>query len=268
MLSSFFSSAPGVSGHCELAIRKTRTKTELWIWNDECGPEQACDLPETATWRDVVESMVGNEQVSATIDPESVEILPSGDLIGQIYALAWSADEEDQRAALLLARLDDQSLEDLAQSYGSLLSARLRSVLETVSQKFYDLDVEPGDLESIALTGTKANDVRKAFYSAARRLIKHQNALEKANTKKLLPFEGPISDLLARWAATRPPGSRYPGSSYIVPPAGYVLLTRYLRTYVLEHGALPTGVHQIPGGVDGVRGVIPSMLVDFDHLES
>jgi len=43
-----YGSAPGMGGLCELAVRHTKSKTEIWEWNDESGSALAVSLEPNA----------------------------------------------------------------------------------------------------------------------------------------------------------------------------------------------------------------------------
>jgi hypothetical protein len=166
ILKAEYWSSPGSTGVCELAVRRTREHVELWQCNDEYGPDKALALPASATWRDIVKRMVGNEIVGSTIYPPDVEILGDDSLVGQVLALAWSADEDNQRIALLLSRLDDRAMAVLATTRFSLHSAGLRTILEDVSKSAWKNDIEIDEVDEVSVRDPGLRAIRSAFRRA------------------------------------------------------------------------------------------------------
>ena len=72
------------------------------------------------------------------------------------------------------------------------------------------------------------------------------------------PYQPIVTHLVDRWAEGKPP------LATTGKPSGYYRLTTYLLTYLNEHNAFPTGVHNMPEGRDCHQQVEPSFPVDFD----
>ena len=181
----------------ELGIKKTRTKTQLWHWEDDPGAECVADLPVDAGWRECVDAIAGYDRLSAPIKPKEVTVHGAKPYVGQVLALAWSADEGDQMAARLLARINSKGLEKLGRRRSIVLSSDLRGALDAVAEMMSSRDVDPSEIDpDIGLEQTNPAGLQKSFRAAVSACIRRQRAKSRAEATKRAPFEAGIAEIL------------------------------------------------------------------------
>jgi hypothetical protein len=73
-----------------------------------------------------------------------------------------------------------------------------------------------------------------------------------------------VEEVVERWAVGKPPNPSPAATSS--KPSGYFRLTNWLLDYVMEHRALPTGVHRMPEGRDRFGAFEPGFVVNFDQI--
>lgn len=73
-----------------------------------------------------------------------------------------------------------------------------------------------------------------------------------------------VETIVERWATGKPPNPSPAATSN--KPSGYFRLTHWLLDYLVTHQEFPTGVHQMPEGIDRFGAIEPSFPVDFDPL--
>jgi hypothetical protein len=70
--------------------------------------------------------------------------------------------------------------------------------------------------------------------------------------------------VVEKWAFGKPPNPSPVATSN--KPSGYFRLTNYLLEYLVSHGTLPSGIHDMPEGRDLLGNPEPSFPVDFDTI--
>ena len=264
---------PGSNGLAELGIRTTSRSIELWSWIDEHPPECIAKLPRNATWREALAVFPGNEMLSAPISLDEVTWRGCPDYQGQLFAAAWKDDYDLQRAAVLLTKFDDSTLERLAKHWPEHLHAAI-PFFATIDET----EIELSDIrDGIHLDKADLKQLKEALHSELRPFIEKHKAKEKASEEAAKAWEVKrerasslfrveMANLLDRWVHANP-YERTPGGEAVTHP-DYSQLRSFIEFYVTANQKLPTGVHQIEGGLYGRyhRQRRDSFLVDFDAL--
>jgi hypothetical protein len=100
-----YSSAPGVSGHCELGVLWRKSKTEVWSWIDEGEAEKILEVGPDAGCRLLVEVMADEPAVStAAINPLKVAVINDRPPLGQILAMDGATIKTSRRSRRCWAR--------------------------------------------------------------------------------------------------------------------------------------------------------------------
>lgn len=273
VMGAYYMATPGSNGFAELGIRTTSRSIELWSWIDEYPPECIAKLPRNTTWREALAVFPGNEMLSAPISLLDVTWRGCPDYQGQLFAAAWKDDYDLQQAAVLLTKFDDSTLERLAKHWPEHLHAAI-PFLATIDER----EIELSDIrQGIHLDKADLKHLEEALHSEIRPLIERHEAEEKAaeeaakvwkekRERAFSLFQVDIANLLDRWVQANP-YERTPGGEAITHP-DYSQLRSFIEFYVTANQKLPTGVHQIEGGLYGRyhkqrRG---SFSVDFDAL--
>ena len=195
------------------------------------------------------------------------------DYQGQLFSAAWKDDYDLQRAAVLLTKFDDSTLERLAKLWPEHLHAAI-PFLATID----DTEIELSDIrEGIHLDKADLKQLEEVLHAELRPFIEKHKAKEKAaeeaakawdekRQRAFSLFRVEMANLLDRWVEANP-YERTAGGEAITHP-DYSQLRSYIEFYVAANQKLPTGVHQIEGGLYGRyhkqrRG---SFSVDFDAL--
>ena len=252
MLRSFYMASPGSNGFTELAIRSTSRNVEIWASTDEYPPECIVKLPRRSTWREVLAIFPGDDMLSTPISLDEVTWRGCPDYQGQLFSAAWKDDYDLQRAAVLLTKFDDSTLERLAKHWPKQLHAAI-PFLATIDET----EIELSDIrEGIHLEKADLKQLEEALHAELRPFIERQKAEEKAaeeaakiwkekRERAFSLFQTDIANLLDRWVQANP-YERTPSGEAITHP-DYSQLRSYIEFYVTANQELPTGVHQIEG---------------------
>jgi hypothetical protein len=273
VLRSFCMANPCSNGFAELAIRSTSRYVEIWAWIDEYPPECSVKLHRKTTWREALAVFPGDEMLSTPISLSEVTWRGCPDYQGQLFSAAWKDDYNLQRAAVLLTKFDDSTLERLAKHWPKHLHAAL-PFLATIDET----EIELSDIrEGIHLDKADLKQLKEALHAELRPFIEKHKAKERAaeeaakawNEKReraFSLFRVEMANLLDRWVQANP-CHRTPSGEAITHP-DYSQLRTFIEFYVTENQELPTGVHQIEGGRYGRYKTEKrdSFLVDFDAL--
>jgi hypothetical protein len=181
--------------------------------------------------------------------------------------MAWSDDEDSREAADFLARLPNEMLTFLDQKAGGVLDDRVQNVVSELVSELHELDLTPSDLP--AQLALSRPNVRALRASVGAILRERANELEEAERKdaadrlRLEKWEPQLQELRQSWIATHP--YRRAGGMCL-PPVGLGQLISYVEGYLLEHGRMPSGRHEIPSEANAMSGTLNLLVVDFDHL--
>ena len=256
VLRSFYMANPFSNGFTELAIRSTSRNVEIWACTDEYPPECIVKRPRRTTWREVLAVFPGDDMLSTPISLGEVTWRGCPDYQGQLFSAAWKDDYDLQRAAVLLTKFDDSTLERLAKFWPEHLHAAL-PFLATIDET----EIELSDIrEGIHLDKADLKQLEEALHAELRPFIEKHKAKEKAaeeaakawdekRERAFSLFRVEMANLLDRWVQANP-YERTAGGEAITHP-DYSQLRSYIEFYVTANQKLPTGVHQIEGGLYG-----------------
>ena len=273
VMRSFCMASPISNGFTELAIRSTSRNVEIWACNDDYAPECIVKLPRKNTWREVLAIFPGHDMLSTPISLGEVTWRGCPDYQGQLFSAAWQDDFDLQRAAVLLTKFDDSTLERLAKHWPKQLHAAT-PFLATIDET----EIELSDIrEGIHLDKTDLKHLEEVLHAELRPFIEKHKAKEKATEeaakawdekreRALSLFQIEMTNLLDRWVQANP-YERTPGGAAITHP-DYSQLRSYLEFYVTANQKLPTGVHQIEGRRYGryMTEKRAAFSVDFDSF--
>jgi hypothetical protein len=220
----------------------------------------------------LVQALVGDEQLSATINPSNVEIFRDRPPLGSLLAMAWASEFDTQPHALLLSGLPWEFLQSMHKAGLKIGGQKVRSLLEELYEKIQEREVEIEDLlpieepASISLPSIRAA-FRKSIASALRR--RHADEIEASKKRRdlerrLAPYKDQIQTIYDNYSKIRAP-RRYPGGGRL-PPDGLRQLKRYLTDFVSANGCMPSGVHTIPAGQDIFDLTSNAFDLDFDAM--
>ena len=266
ILSAVYSGSPGSVGHCELAVRWNQDSVQLWEWVDALGLEKRHKWPKSATYLTMVDDVLADEAIPAAVSLHKIAIIRDRPPLGDLLAFVYADEEPNRGIAELLLQLPESVLVRLATERHGLRSRRLIDTLSGIFEKAMEhgVDIDSLDVQLQQGGGNLLERLETALRGAIARVALAEYRSRQAREQKLRPFRADIKRICERWSRGKPWG-RYPGGSTAIPPAGYIRLHSYLEHYVLIHGVLPTGVHEIPGGPDGLR-TSAGLTVDFDKL--
>jgi len=266
ILSAVYAGSPGSNGNCELAVRWHQDSVQLWEWVDDLGLEQRQEWPKSATYVTIVGDVLADEAIPAAVLLHKIAIIRDRPPLGELLAFVYADEEPNRGIAELLLQLPESVLIELATERHGLRARRLIDTLSSVLEKAAELgvDIDSLDVQLHQGGGNLLERLEIALRGVIARAALAEYRARQAREQKLRPFRADIKRICERWSRGKPWG-RYPGGSTAIPPAGYIRLHSYLEQYVLIHGVLPTGVHEIPGGPDGLR-TSAGLTVDFDKL--
>lgn len=267
VLSAEWSNMAGI-GECELAVVLGPRSAQLWHWIDEYGSAERMQVGRLSSWRDAVDALASSEEGSACIVPDKVRVAGTPRYIGQIVAMAWCDSEDDKQAARILCRFPDASLSALDAKRNGIFDAKLQQALANVLARLdeagFELDDMPDRLEMSQATPAALDAAINRILGEHRRLEERAEREQQRREDLLRPWRLRLDDIEQRWRMRSPP-RRYPGGGSL-PPVGLRQLIDFAEKHVLEHGALPTGVHTISGHPNPMAGVVAALTVNFDEL--
>ena len=266
ILSAVYSGSPGSAGHCELAVRWGQDSVQMWEWVDELGLEQRHEWPKSATYLTVVSDALADETIPAAVSLHRIAIIRDRPPLGDLLAFVYADEEPNREIAELLLQLPESVLLRLATERRGLRSRRLIDTLSPIIEKAMEhgVDIDSLDVQLQQGGGNLLERLETALRGAIARVALAEYRARQSREQKLRPFRADINRICERWSRGKSWG-RYPESSTAIPPAGYIRLHSYLEEHVLVHGVLPTGVHEISAGPDGLRRSA-ELTIDFDML--
>jgi len=253
ILRSEYTTKPNHSDACELAVKLCGSTVQFWQWDGEDSGLSLEIAGDNRSAQEIVTAVLRSDNVFASIEPRRITIFRDRPPLGELLTLAWSDKDRHRTAAWALLKLRPESLSELQRQH-ALCDSELIAVCNEMSEDLDDM------ADGLILDDVSISGLRWAFRRAV--AVNRFDEIERA--RRLAPYEGEIEKLVATWAKDKP-RRRYPTAGYL-PPQGVAQLSRYLKTFVVEHEALPTGTHTIPAGRDVMDSRGQAFSVDFDQL--
>ena len=261
-------SSASLGGYCmsELAIYRGQLETEFWVWNSESESECLYRAETVLSFTEIVRTVAEDESFSVEINWHDLDVSGLCQSEGIILASAWAFDEGSKAAATLISKIPVPTLLPLLR-HVTLDGIELQDLGQRLLDYATDHDISLDDIKSIR--PRQLSDVKgleKSLIGATSRVARRQARADSAQQQRLSTFELDIDRLIEAYRKAMPK-RYYPGAGYIVPPLGVHSLRQFLKSYVLQHQALPTGTVHVP--YDEKEMGKPShefFAVDFDAL--
>lgn len=273
VVSAVYSSAPGMSGWCELGIRWRKTQTEVWNWCDDIGSECVLKLPPNLGHQELVEALAGHELIEAAVNPFKVTVHDDKPPLGKLIALLWASEFDTKSDAVMLASLPWDYLQALHTSGVDIGSRATHDLLTEIRKEIVDSNLDLEDVLPIdAPNGTTLADIQGAIRTSIARAVKEQHQAERESQRQrevidatLAPFRDEIERIYDNYRKIEHP-RRYPGGGPL-PPKGFGQLKRFLENFISQHGQMPSGVHEIPEGSDIFNARSEAFEFDFEAMQ-
>lgn len=266
ILKAPYSSNPGVNGWCELAMTTTKTERKFWSWIDEWGTEITAIFPIDMDLSEIVESLIHNESLMASVSPSEIEVSNDSPPLGELLRLIWGDSEDNKIVASLLSHLSVQTLVNLCATKNGLLDHELHELLLEIHCL---MDDEGLDLVDLPYGIDLKKPTPKSIYDRFRKLLFLRTvdiAKDVENSKTdVSPFLDSIGLIVDKWCSGKPTKIKYPGGGYFDNPS-IRAVRNFLLAYVSEHGYLPEGKHTVTHKAPFGSQSIFSFVVDFDAL--
>ena len=265
VLRTGYNTNPSYSGAAELGIFQAPTVTEIWAWDSEVGAECVVSISGNPDLKSLVNAVAKDERFVGPIDFESLQIKGMSQSDGVMLALAWDGDESSKAAAKLLTLFPAEYISKVL-GKGGLSAVDMLQIGAQVLEIANELDVAIDDINRIFIPVSFDEEaVLKSMTDAVRRIAANQRRRETLYTTQIKPFSAAIEKMVVAFLKGKPK-RYYPGSGYVVPPAGGTSLRKFLTDYAKKNKTLPTGKVTIiydKGEFGSPRG---SFDVDLDVL--
>lgn len=244
--------SPGNGGSSKLALSKGTSGIKVVDGVPGEGDMRTGQVASEGGWRGVISYMVQEEVCAFFTDgstdgeypwPDRMTIKGAENFATELIACAW-AGEPVAVVAQALSGHSDETLASLREKYGPFRGSefldemlRIKSWADELSVDFTDI-VDRGPR-----FGFDFRAMRRDVVALARVVRAEEKAAELRRAWGLRPFQARIEELVAAWRKANPATST---NSQMGKGMQAGALTRYLESYVLEHGRLPEGPQTVP----------------------